>query len=119
MKKIIGITVFVFLLFFAVSCQKQEQAQVEKQDNEQKTEEYCAKTGSDKKMSYDDAKAIAEKSDCVKEGGLKETHMCNENSGTWWIDLDVDKKGCSPACVIDTESGSAEINWRCTGLLPE
>jgi hypothetical protein len=82
------------------------------------TEEYCSKTGSNIKMSYDEAKAIALSSDCVTEGGLKETHFCNENSGTWWIDLNIQRQGCNPACVINVETKTAEINWRCTGAIP-
>ena len=33
-------------------------------------------------------------------------------------DLDIEKAGCNPACVINVETRTAEINWRCTGLLP-
>jgi hypothetical protein len=43
--------------------------------------------------------------------------ICNENSQTYWIDLNIEKEGCNPACVIYTENKTAEINWRCTGLL--
>ncbi|NOZ81145.1 MAG: hypothetical protein GXP63_05730 [DPANN group archaeon] len=44
--------------------------------------------------------------------------VCNENTRTIWIDLDLQKEGCSPACVINADNKSAEINWRCTGLVP-
>jgi len=43
--------------------------------------------------------------------------MCNNYTGTYWIDLDIDKPGCNPACVVDTVTKTAEINWRCTGLI--
>lgn len=66
-------------------------------------------------MSFTQAKEIALKSECVKSGSLKETHFCNESSGTWWIDLEIQKEGCAPACVIDVTSQQTEINWRCTG----
>lgn len=68
-------------------------------------------------MSFSEAKEIALKSECVKEGNLKETHFCNQITGTWWIDLDIQKKGCNPACVIDIATKKAEINWRCAGLV--
>ena len=42
-----------------------------------------------------------------------------KNSKTWWIDLNAEKEGCNPACVVFEESKRAEINWRCTGLLTE
>ena len=77
----------------------------------------ACKAPTGEQMDYEEAKQIALASDCVKDGTLKETHFCNENTGTWWIDLDITKEGCNPACVIDVISKKAEINWRCTGLL--
>lgn len=68
-------------------------------------------------MSLSEAKEIALESECVEEGNLKEEYFCNENTGTWWLDLEVGKPGCSPACVINVSTGEAEINWRCTGLI--
>lgn len=81
-------------------------------------EEFCIKSGTGEKLSLSEAKQIASTSECAKEGKLKEEHFCNEITGTWWIDLDIKKEGCSPACVIDVASKKAEINWRCTGLIP-
>jgi hypothetical protein len=46
----------------------------------------------------------------------QKSYFCNTNSQTWWIDLNISKQGCSPACVIFVENKTAEINWRCTGL---
>jgi hypothetical protein len=66
-------------------------------------------------LTISDAKKIAKESECGDR--FKETYMCNENTGTYWIDLDIEKEGCSPACVVDVETREAEINWRCTGLL--
>jgi len=68
-------------------------------------------------MSEKIARSIAEISECVNDGALKENAFYNENSKTWWIDLDIDKTGCNPACVIH-EDETVEINWRCTGLIP-
>ena len=78
--------------------------------------EYCVKQDSGEKLSFSEAWDIAMHSDCVKEGPLKASHFCNEITGTWWIDLDIQKDGCSPACVINVVTKTAEINWRCTGL---
>ena len=75
--------------------------------------ELCIKKNTKLSMNFEEAKNIALNSPCVAEGTLKETYSCNENSGTWWIDLNIDKKGCSPACVVNIESRKAEINWRC------
>ncbi|MFO7872751.1 MAG: hypothetical protein R6U26_03920 [Candidatus Undinarchaeales archaeon] len=47
-----------------------------------------------------------------------ETYNCNENSNTWWIDLEPyeEKELCSPACIVYVENETEVINWRCTGL---
>lgn len=71
------------------------------------------------KMTLEEAIAIAQNSECVEEGNLTENYMHNNNTKTWWIDLDIEKHGCSPACVVSEETMTAEINWRCTGLLPK
>lgn len=47
----------------------------------------------------------------------QKSYVCNEGTGTYWIGLNIEKEGCSPACVIDLETREAEINWRCTGLI--
>jgi len=82
-------------------------------------EENCVKTDTGESMTLTEAKEIALKSECVKEGNLKETYLCNEFTGTWWLDLEIDRPGCAPACVVNVVTKEAEINWRCTGLLPE
>jgi hypothetical protein len=65
------------------------------------------------------ARDIAKSSDCMKEGTLKSSFVHNEVTKTWWFDMDVEKEGCNPACVVSEETFTAEINWRCTGLIPE
>jgi hypothetical protein len=70
-------------------------------------------------MTLFEAKSIAINSECgdrFKEPYL-EFSICNEYTGTWWIDLSIEKSGCNPACVINIETEEASINWRCTGLL--
>lgn len=75
----------------------------------------CSKKDGAKKMNMEEAKQIAAKSECGNK--FLEGVVCNDNSGTWWFNLDIKKQGCSPACVIDVETKKAEINWRCTGLI--
>ena len=67
-------------------------------------------------MSLSEAKEIAAANECGDD--FKEEYFCNDHTMTWWIDLNLKKEGCNPACVIDTQTKTAEINWRCTGLLP-
>ncbi len=70
------------------------------------------------KLTLEQARKIAQESVCMKEGSLKDDHVYNSGTKTWWIDLDVDKPGCKPACVISEQTEEAHINWRCTGALP-
>ena len=70
-------------------------------------------------LTIDDALKIARNSECTEEGDLTDTYFYNENTKTWWIDLDLEKEGCNPACVVSEKTKTAEINWRCTGLIPE
>jgi hypothetical protein len=82
----------------------------------QNNEQYCIKTGTDNQLSLSQAKEIGASSECGEN--YADSYICNEITGTWWIDLNINKLGCSPACVVDVVSGKAEINWRCTGARP-
>jgi hypothetical protein len=77
----------------------------------------CTVSGSDLQMTYNAALDIARRSECVQEGKLLEAHLCNEQSGTWWLGLEAPRPGCNPACVVSIADGTAVVNWRCTGLL--
>ncbi|OGY56729.1 MAG: hypothetical protein A2Y84_01395 [Candidatus Colwellbacteria bacterium RBG_13_48_8] len=74
-------------------------------------------------ITYEEALVIAQDSECTKKGELVDDYLYNSNTKTWWIGLEVGEKfaqeGCSPACVVSEETQTAEINWRCTGLIPE
>jgi len=64
------------------------------------------------------ARVIAE-STCVQDGETLSSGYYNENSKTWWFDATLSEtpSGCNPACVVSEETRTAEINWRCTGLI--
>ena len=68
-------------------------------------------------MDLIQARKAAGRGEC-SGSALTGNFQCNRETGTWWLGLETDKLGCSPACVDDIESGESEINWRCTGLLP-
>lgn len=69
-------------------------------------------------LSLEEALSAAWGSECMQEGNVSGADaIYNNNSKTWWLGLDADKPGCSPACVV-YENRSVEINWRCTGLIP-
>jgi hypothetical protein len=86
----------------------------------QDDEEYCVSNETGTMMSISEANEIAINSECGTQGTLKDTYFCNDYTGTWWIDLNVfnEKPGCNPACVVDVNTKTAEINWRCTGAIP-
>jgi hypothetical protein len=70
-------------------------------------------------LTFTEALAIAQNSDCMKEGTLTDSYVYNANTRTWWLDLEpfMGQKGCNPACVVYEDTRTAEINWRCTGAL--
>lgn len=75
-------------------------------------------------LSSDEALAIARESkECSMAGILTDEYFYNENSRTWWIDLErmpeLEKDGCDPACVVSEKTREAEVNWRCTGAVPD
>jgi hypothetical protein len=69
-------------------------------------------------MTQGDARNIAEKT-CIKGGEALGPGTYNENSKTWWFDANLNamKPGCNPACVVSEETKTAEISWRCTGVV--
>ncbi|MBN2518638.1 MAG: hypothetical protein JXB14_07340 [Candidatus Altiarchaeota archaeon] len=66
-------------------------------------------------MSFSEAMQIAGESECAEDITFDRT--CNEGTKTWWIELKTEREGCNPACVVNTETKQAEINWRCTGAI--
>ena len=70
-------------------------------------------------LSENEARFIAER-DCIKGGESISSGIYNENTKTWWFDANLNavREGCNPACVVSETLLSAEINWRCTGLIP-
>ena len=101
------IVLILILALFLTACAKQEYI-----ETPEVSDEYCSSlTG--QTMSLKDAIEIG-KTSCGDV--LEEDHLCNYNTGTWWIETSLEKEGCSPACVINVETSETEINWRCTGL---
>ena len=78
----------------------------------------CA-SATGKTMTHNAALLIAQNSchDPSVIGLTDDNPSCNTNSGTWWFNLRSSKTNCSPACVVNADTGLAEINWRCTGAM--
>jgi len=68
-------------------------------------------------LTIEQAIEIAQNSECAEQGILTNNYFYNDATKTWWIDLELEKPGCAPACVIKEETKTAEINWRCTGVI--
>ena len=79
----------------------------------------CYLGGDEDMLTEAEAVAVAEASGCANAGELTGEIMYNENSKTFWIGLEPyqERQGCDPACVVDPVAKSAEVNWRCTGLI--
>jgi len=71
-------------------------------------------------LTYQEAEQIAEAT-CIKGAESLTEGIYNVGTRTWWFDanLNATRAGCNPACVVSEETKTAEINWRCTGLLNE
>lgn len=77
----------------------------------------CPHSGTGRNMTWEEARAISGASVCAENGTITDRRFCNPGTGTWWIDMEADRPGCNPACVIDVDTGEASINWRCLGFL--
>jgi hypothetical protein len=121
------LTLFIVLILFFPGCSQNSQETdknpknniSESSDTTLEDVERCTKDDTGESMSYGEAREIAENSVCAKDGMLKSTHWCNSVTGTWWIDTNIVKEGCSPTCVINVATKEAEINWMCTGAKQE
>ncbi len=68
-------------------------------------------------LTETEARAIAERS-CIKGGESLAAGIYNTGTKTWWYDANLNstREGCNPACVVNEQTGTADINWRCMGL---
>jgi hypothetical protein len=83
-----------------------------------RAEEYCTKKDTTSKLSLTEAISLAKNSQiCNKVGKLKNSHWCNETTGTWWIPISVKMQNCSPTCVVNVVDKSVSVNYMCMGLL--
>jgi len=68
-------------------------------------------------LNYSEARQIAQNSACTSQGNLTDEVVYNNITLTWWLGMDTVKAGCAPACVVYEGNKTAEVNWRCTGLV--
>lgn len=68
-----------------------------------------------KNMTYEDAVEISKR--CAGAVDIS-VYSCNDSTGTFWFTLipKYPKVGCNSWCVINIDSNSATIIWRCTEL---
>jgi len=70
-------------------------------------------------MTEQEALEIANSTKICRMCGFDGVNFCNNNTGTWWLELNYssDNSSCDPVCVVDiTNRSLLEINYRCTGL---
>ena len=79
------------------------------------TSNRCIHSKTGDSMTISEAIQIASKSKCSGAGNLTEYHICDPDTGVWWIGIDITLRGCSPICAVNITSKTAEINWRCMG----
>jgi len=128
-----AVSYMLLILILAAGCQKEQAALgsdrdehgcitsagyswcEEKQKCIRQWEEPCSTA-----LSLKEALGLLTESECMELGDLKGEPYRNEETKTWWFDLEMKepKENCNPACVVH-DDGTVEINWRCTGLLPE
>ena len=70
-------------------------------------------------LNEDQARTIVLNSQCMAVGPIVGEGTYNNNTYTWWFDLHAQRPGCSPACVVYEANETADVNWRCTGLITE
>lgn len=70
-------------------------------------------------IKLDQALNIASNSECSSQGTVSSWGAeCNGYTGNWRLGFSPKEPhpGCGSACVVNTQTKQAEINWMCTGL---
>jgi len=124
-RKLLFLVLLILIILVVLSLFKNSEKDVLEQEQENNSgqtelvdlEQICFKKDTTFSMSIKEAEEISKNSECKEQGNLLDFYICNEITGTWWIELETEKEGCNPACVVDVETKEAVINWRCTGLL--
>jgi|GEM_PF-969188 len=88
-------------------------------DRGTETQQRVCVTSAGESMNVSEALQIAAASECGTVGTITTNASCNMVTGTWWFDLEPyePKEGCNPACVVNITTKTADVNWRCTGLI--
>lgn len=77
------------------------------------------KCGQYEALTAKQAISITQNSECTEKASLTDAYIYNKDTKTWWIDLEMKqefkKELCNPACVVNENTKTAEINWRCMG----
>ena len=62
-------------------------------------------------MSFEEARQIAEQSECIEEGNLTEGGYGAVDG--WWVKMDVTERSCIMVCAVSTITEETHIDWRC------
>ena len=88
---ILVVAVVVAAYYFMTREQTSDTTQNPTEENEEET---CTNENTNVSMGIGEALDIALNSECGRQGEILDTRICNANSGTWWIDLDILKLNC-------------------------
>lgn len=62
-------------------------------------------------MTLTEAKNLAKNSDCGED--FAKNHICNSQTGTWWLGMNIERENCNPSCEINIKTKKAALNMRC------
>lgn len=67
-------------------------------------------------MTLEQAQEIGNQYGCSDIGSYKNSNFCNTYTNKWWIDIEPNNQRplCNPACVVDLETNTAKVDWRCS-----
>jgi hypothetical protein len=72
-------------------------------------------------MSGEEARSIAQASQCAQKGAVDSFGTFSSSLNTWSFNLTVNpefvRTECNPACIVSAATRTADIDWRCTGLV--
>jgi hypothetical protein len=114
MQKRLALIFAVILILGCISLVEEEK---EESNMEENVEEFFEMEVPTEEFDVSSAYEIAAASECIEVGEILANPTYNADSHTWWFDIDADKEGCNPACVVHLNQ-RVEVNWRCTGAIP-
>lgn len=101
----------VLIVFLGSGCVL-EQDSKSSPDESLSYSDYCyLESNRDVFLTRSDAALIAETSSCMECRSLSGRSFCNDNFGSWWIEIETNQTDKKAFCVIDAETRKAIVYW--------